>query len=72
MAQTKKPYARLGEQVDRLVRSLALENNWRLDKTITHIAEISGYSEATVYRWRQGRLRPPENAETPGDPAPQA
>lgn len=57
-----KPHARLGEQIDRLVRALALTKGWRIGRSVAEVAERTDYAEATVYRWRQGRLCPPEKA----------
>ena len=65
MAQV--PYPRLGELIDHLVRALAGVKNWRLGRAVGEVARQTGYSEAAVsdfagqvYRWRQGRLCPPE------------
>lgn len=52
MAQVR--YPRLGELIEHLVRALAGVNNWRLGRAVREVAEQTGYSEAAVYRWRQG------------------
>jgi hypothetical protein len=56
----KVAYPRFGELIDQLVRALAGIQNWRLGRTVAEVAQQTGYSEAAVYRWRQGRLCPPE------------
>jgi len=60
MSQPERPYTRLGEQIDHLIRALALAKNWRMGRTVAEVAERTSFAEATVYRWRQGRLRPPD------------
>jgi len=59
---TQVAYPRLGELIDHVVRALAGVNNWRLGRAVGEVAEQTGYSKAAVYvyRWRQGRLCPPE------------
>nr|WP_290665499.1 helix-turn-helix domain-containing protein [Ardenticatena sp.] len=61
MSETRRPYARLGELIDCLIRTLALVKGWRMSRTVAEVARRTGYAEATVYRWRQGRLRPPDD-----------
>lgn len=51
----------LRDQIDHLIRSLALAKGWSMKKVAQEIFARTGYSEATQYRWRQGRLRPPDD-----------
>lgn len=55
---TRQRNTRLGEQINYLVRRLATEKGWTMTRTVAEIAAQTGYSEATVHRWRQGRLCP--------------
>lgn len=63
MAQSQRLYARLGEQIAHLIDALALAKNWSKKQTMAELSQRTGYAEATVYRWRQGRLQPQD--ETP-------
>lgn len=58
MSQVKRHYVRLGEQINHLVHALALANKWSMTRAMNEVAVRTGYAESTVYRWRQGRLRP--------------
>lgn len=60
MSGKHQRYARLGEQIDHLIRALALAKNWRMGRAVAEVARHTGYAEATIHRWRQGRLRPPD------------
>jgi LuxR family glucitol operon transcriptional activator len=51
-------YSRLGELLSHLTKALELQHGWATKQTMIELAERTGYAEATVYRWRQGRLRP--------------
>lgn len=58
MAQQVNRYSRLGELLSHLIKALALSNRMETGTVMCELAERTGYAEATVYRWRQGRLRP--------------
>lgn len=52
-------YPRLGEQIDRLVRSLAAIKGWKMTGTMAYICQRTNYGPDMVHRWRQGKIRPP-------------
>lgn len=58
MHQRKTQYPRLGEQVERLVRSLAATKGWKMTATMTYIGQCTNYGPDMIYRWRQGKARP--------------
>lgn len=72
MSHKSRPYADLGEQIDHLMQALALakgprrsggsekQSKQRMQPAIELITDKTGYADATVYRWRQGRLCPPD------------
>ncbi|MDW8227360.1 MAG: helix-turn-helix transcriptional regulator [Anaerolineales bacterium] len=72
MSSTLRSYPHLGEQIDHLIQMLALvkgpkysvssqrRSKQRIQPAIQEIAKRTGYAETTVYRWRQGRLCPPD------------
>ncbi len=51
-------HARLGKQIDHMIKALAFHKGQTMTETVMEIADRTGYSVAAVYRWRQGRLRP--------------
>jgi LuxR family glucitol operon transcriptional activator len=53
---------RLGEQIKRLIRSLAATKSWSMTGAMAYISEQTSYSPDTVYRWRQGKNSP--NSQT--------
>jgi tetratricopeptide (TPR) repeat protein len=62
--QRKKQNVRLGEQIDRLVRSLAATKGWKMVPTTAYICQRTSYGPDMVHRWRQGNIRPsPETLE---------
>lgn len=56
MRQHPKP--ELSRHIERLVRALALAYDWTIGRSVEELARRTSYSEATVYRWRQGTLLP--------------
>src|SRR6266487_3274312 len=58
MSQRDIKYPRLGEEIDRLVRSLAAVKGWKMAVAMAHISKIINYSPDTIHRWRQGKMRP--------------
>ncbi len=48
----------LGEQVTRLVRSLAATKGWNMTATMNYIATQTHYSPDMIHRWRQGHGKP--------------
>jgi hypothetical protein len=60
MSQSQRSHVRLGEQIKYLLRALALTKHWTMNRTMTEVAQRTGFVEATIYRWGQGRLRPPD------------
>ncbi len=56
----------LGESIEELVRALLLTSpRLGTQAILDRIATETGYSQDTVYRWRQGRAVPrPETLET--------
>lgn len=58
MSRQEMRYPRLGEQIDRLVRSLAAAKGWKMTGTMTHICQRTNYGPDMVHRWRQGKIRP--------------
>jgi len=52
-------HPRLGEQITRLIRSLAAVQGWSMTAATTHLARQTVYSTDMIYRWRQGRGCPP-------------
>ncbi len=56
---------RLGEQITRLIRSLAAVKGWNMTTTMTHVAEQIHYGRDMIYRWKQGKGCPsPETVQT--------
>ena len=56
---------RLGEQITRLIRRLAVEKGWSMTSTMRHVAEQTHYSPDMIYRWKQGKACPsPETLRT--------
>ncbi len=62
MPQQLIKYPRLGEQVDRLVRSLAATKGWKMTGTMMYVSQRTHYGPDMVHRWRQGKLCPPIEA----------
>lgn len=61
MSQAEILYPRLGELIEHLLRALVLaKTGWRMGRAMGYIAQHTDYVEATVYRWREGQLRPPD------------
>lgn len=60
MPQGERPFALLGELIDRFIRTLAATKHWTMRRAVMEVANRTDYSEAAIYRWRQGRLRPPD------------
>lgn len=54
-----RKYAYFGEQVQKLVDGLVLEQRWTKAQAVDEIVQHAGYAESTIYRWGQGRLLPP-------------
>jgi hypothetical protein len=54
----------LGDYLDRLFLALALSTGQPMQHVMDGAADVTGYSVATVYRWRQNRLRPSDKALT--------
>ena len=52
-------YPHLGEQMTRLVRSLAAKKGWNMTATMNYIATQTHYSPDMIHRWRQGHGKPP-------------
>lgn len=52
-------YPRLGEQITRLLRSLAAVKGWNMATAMTYVAGQIHYSPDMLYRWRQGKGCPP-------------
>lgn len=48
----------LKEHIEHLIDALVLEQRWTKKRVLAYLAEHTNFAEATVYRWRQGRLRP--------------
>src|SRR6266540_2518937 len=64
MPQRETRYARLGEQITRLVRSLAAVKGWNMTQTMNYIAHSVHYGPDMIHRWRQGKACPlPEAVE---------
>lgn len=64
MSQQKIRYPHLGEQIDRLVRSLAAVKGWNMTATMAYVCERTHYGPDMVHRWRQGKICPsPETLE---------
>ncbi len=64
MPQRKIGDARLGEQITRLVRSLAAVKGWNMTQTMNYIAHSVHYGPDMIHRWRQGKACPlPEAVE---------
>lgn len=64
MSQQEVRYPRLGEQIDRLVRSLAATKGWKMTGTMAFVCEHTYYGPDMVHRWRQGKICPsPETLE---------
>lgn len=61
MSHAKRRYVLFGEKMDYLIQSLALENRWEIGGAVSEVAMRTGYAESTIYRWRQGRLCPPND-----------
>ncbi len=61
---TMADHPRLGEQITRLVRTLAAVKGWSMTASMAFVAEQTGYGPDRVHHWRQGKGRPsPETAE---------
>ncbi len=56
-----KRHTEFGRHVTRLVRRMAETHHWTIGRAMQEIADLTGYDPSTVYRWRQGRLRPPND-----------
>ena len=64
MAQQEKRFQRLGEQIVRLVRSLAAAKGWNMTSSMMYISQCTHYGPDMVHRWRQGKICPsPEMLE---------
>ncbi len=64
MPRQQTKYPRLGEHIDRLVRSLAAAKGWNMTGTMMYVSRHTNYSPDTVHRWRQGKICPsPETLE---------
>lgn len=61
MSHSQQSSTRLGEQIAHLIDALALVRGWSKKQTLVELEQLTGYAEATIYRWRQGRLRPPDD-----------
>src|SRR2546421_12272376 len=58
MARGNPYYARLGEQITRLVQSLVAVKGWSMATAMNYVGSQTGYSPDMIHRWRQGRSRP--------------
>jgi tetratricopeptide (TPR) repeat protein len=64
MSRWENHYPRLGEQVTRLVRSLAAVKGWKMMRAMEHISQSTHYGPDMIHRWRQGKICPsPEIVE---------
>ncbi|RMG91137.1 MAG: ATP-binding protein, partial [Chloroflexi bacterium] len=54
----ERPYAQMGEQIKQLINALVLAKRWDKKRAVQELATRTRYADSTVYRWRQGRLRP--------------
>lgn len=63
MSSTEASFHRLGELIERLLVSLTLvHTGWSIGRARDHVARSIGYSGSMVYRWREGRSRPHDEA----------
>jgi len=62
MVQQERRYPRLGEQITRLVRSLAAAKGWNMARAMSDVCDHINYSTDMVHHWRQGRSIPPVEA----------
>lgn len=58
MPRQETRYPRLGEQIDRLIRSLAVVKGWSMTNTMLFVSQHTHYSPDMVHRWRQGKICP--------------
>ena len=64
MSRREARYPRLGELIDRLVKSVAAAKGWSMTRTMKYIGEQTGYGPDMIHRWRQGKNCPsPETLE---------
>lgn len=64
MPRQEMKYPRVGEQIDRLIRSLAAVKGWKMTATMTYVCEYTHYGRDMIHRWRQGKICPsPETLE---------
>jgi tetratricopeptide (TPR) repeat protein len=61
MSRRKARYPRSGEQIDRLVKSIAAAKGWKMTKTMEYISQSTHYGPDMVHRWRQGNNCPSPN-----------
>lgn len=62
MSGSTHPYKELGELITQLIETLVAVKRWSKTRAMAEVARRTGYSTAAVYRWRQGHLRPPDEA----------
>jgi hypothetical protein len=63
MSPTEVTFQRLGELIERLLIALTLAHTgWSMGRARNHVAQYTDYSESMVYRWREGRSRPHDEA----------
>jgi hypothetical protein len=58
MARREVQYSRAGEQINRLVKSVAAAKGWSMTHTMTYIGQQTNYGRDMVHRWRQGNSCP--------------
>jgi len=61
MSRRKAQYPRAGEQINRLVKSIAAAKGWKMTKTMEYISQCTHYGPDMVHRWRQGNNCPSPN-----------
>lgn len=62
MADELYAFPRFGELMTQLVDYLVARKFWTKEKARIHLADSTGFSVDMVYRWSQGRSRPPDEA----------
>lgn len=58
MSPSKIRWRTLGVQITDLIKALDFAHQCKRTQSVTYIAERTGFEPNTVYKWRQGRLRP--------------
>lgn len=64
MSRREARHSRSGEQIDRLVKSIAAAKGWSMTRTMTYIGQHTHFSPDMIHRWRRGNYCPsPETLE---------